>query len=150
MSVTQRLLETVSYATINRGFVLPIVLGVILIAALIAVHSATELDSTTVLATQRLLHQRAFEAGESGLIAALDQLQSGAQLPPQQLLQSADAPTDTAQVAIATVQIALPSGYSAERVRETQYEIRSSGHSARAATVTVVQGVRQLQAVTPP
>jgi Tfp pilus assembly protein PilX len=148
---TQRHPEPMHGINNRRGFVLPIVLGIILIAALIAVHSATELDSTTVLATQRLLHQRAFEAGESGLIAALDQLRSGAELPSRQILQSADAPTDTAQVDVATTaQIALPSGYSVGRVRETLYDIRSSGHSARAANVTVVQGVRQLQAVTSP
>jgi hypothetical protein len=44
----------------------------------------------------------------------------------------------------------LTNGYSAGRVLEAQYEIRSTGHSIRATAVTVVQGVRQLQALPQP
>ncbi len=133
------------------GFVLPLVLGIILLAALFAVHSITELGSTTLLATQRLLHQRAFEAGESGIVAVLDQLQSGADPVARQQLRSAEFPTDAATVeSTLIVRQSLPNGYSAGRVLETHYEIRSTGHSARSTDVTVVQGVRQLRALPAP
>lgn len=133
----------------RSGFVLPVVLGIILLAGLFAVQATSESGSATLLATQRLLHQRAFEAAESGLIAVLDQLGSGVEPAASQTLQSADVPSDSSTVATAiAARQALAAGYSAGRVVETDYEIRSTGHSVR-SDVTVVQGVRQLRVVTP-
>jgi Tfp pilus assembly protein PilX len=133
------------------GFVLPVVLGIILLAALIALQASTELGSATLLANQRQLHQRAFEAGESGLIAVLDELQSGATPAARQELASAAVPVDGATVETTqTARIDLPIGYSAGRVLESRYELRSTGHSARATKVTVVEGVRQLRALPAP
>jgi Tfp pilus assembly protein PilX len=135
----------------GRGFVLPVVLGIILLVALLAAQSAIELGNTTTLATGRLLQQRAFEAGESGLAAVLDSLQAGAEPAARQQLQSAGFPADSATVETRLVmQQLLPGGYSSGRVLEAQYEIRSTGHSARSTAVTVVQGVRQLQALPAP
>lgn len=130
---------------------LPVVMGIILLAALYAVSAATDLGSASVLATQRLLHQRAFEAGESGIVAVLDQLRSGAAPPAAQQLRSDEYATDAATVeSTITAVVAMPNGFSAGRVLERDYEISSTGHSARATNVTVVQGVRQLQALPAP
>jgi Tfp pilus assembly protein PilX len=135
----------------GRGFVLPVVLGIILLVALFAMQSATELGGTTTLATRRVLQQRAFEAGESGLLAVLEQLQAGAEPASRQQLRSAGIPADTATVESRVIaRLALPNGYSTGRVLEAEYEIRSTGHSMRATAVTVVQGVRQLQALPQP
>jgi Tfp pilus assembly protein PilX len=135
----------------REGFVLPTVLGIILLAALFAAHVATETGTATLLATQRLLHQRAFEAAESGLLAIVEQLHAGLDPAASQQLQSADFPTDSATVdSTITSRQLLPNGYSAGRVQETLHEIRSAGHSARGTDVVVVQGVRQLRAVAEP
>ncbi len=135
----------------NSGFVLPTVLGIILLAALFAAHAATETGTTALLAAQRLLQQRAFEASESGIVAVLDQLRAGADPVMRQQLQSAEFQTDAATVTTTIIsRQLLPDGYSAGRVRETHYEIHSTGRTARGAESVVVQGVRQLQAVSTP
>ncbi len=135
----------------KAGFVLPVVLGIILLAGLFAVQATLESGSTTLLATQRQLHQRAFEAAESGIVAVLDQLGSGAEPATAQTLRSMVIPSDSSTVESAIVaRLTLPEGFSAGRIVETDYEVRSTGHSVRGSEVTVVQGVRQLQVVTAP
>jgi Tfp pilus assembly protein PilX len=128
------------------GFVLPVVLGIVLIAALIAMQATTESGSATLLATQRQLHQRAFEAAESGIVAVLQQLDAGAPPAPLQSLKSENNAADSTTVqTTVTARVNAPAGFSADRIVETRYEIRSTGRSTRGARVTVVQGARQLQ-----
>jgi hypothetical protein len=135
----------------SAGFVLPTVLGIILLAALFAAHAATEAGTASLLASQRVLHQRAFEAGESGVVAVMEQLQAGEEPALRQDLQSGDFPTDGARVtSVVVTRQLMPNGYSAGRVTETHYEVQSAGHSARGITVTVVQGMLQLRAVPAP
>jgi hypothetical protein len=135
----------------RAGFVLPVVLGIVLLAGLFAVQAAIESGSTALLATQRQLHQRTFELAERGIAAALDQLGSGTAPAGPQILRSAVAASDSSNVTIAaTAHLALPQGFSAGRIVETTYEIRSTGRSARGSNVTVVQGVRQLRDATTP
>lgn len=135
----------------RAGFVLPVVLGIVLLAGLLAVQAAIESGSTTLLATQRQLHQRTFELAESGIAAVLLQLESGAKPPGIQTLRSAETTSDSSTVETTiTARQTLPAGFSAGRVVETTYEIRSTGHGTRASNVTVVQGVRQLRAVATP
>jgi hypothetical protein len=128
--------------------VLPVVLGIILVAAFIAIESSTGLAGTTLLATQRQLHQHAFEAAESGAVAAMEQLASGVAAPLDVRVDGVIAASATVASAL-TSRVALSEGFSSGRVAEVHYEIRSTGHSARNSNVTVVQGVRQLQAVPP-
>jgi hypothetical protein len=135
----------------RAGFVLPVVLGIVLLAGLLAVQAAIESGSTTLLATQRQLHQRTFEVAERGIAATLNQLGRGLEPAPVQMLRSADVPADASTVETTIITRAtLPDGFSAGRVAETIYEIRSTGHGARKSQVTVVQGARQLQAVVIP
>jgi len=133
------------------GFVLPTVLGIILLAALFAAHAATETGTTALLAAQRLLQQRAFEVSESGVLAIFEQLRRGVDPAATQQLRSVLFPTDAATVTSAVVSRRyLPNGFSAGRVWETHYQIHSTGRSARGSEVIVVQGVRQLRAVPAP
>ncbi|MGC4027464.1 MAG: hypothetical protein QM696_01135 [Steroidobacteraceae bacterium] len=132
------------------GFVLPVVLGLILITGLLAVQATTDLGSHTMLATHRLLQQRAFEAAERGLALTLNQLRSGVTPEAGTLLPSSGLPTDSTQIGFTTPgSVSLPVGFSSGRVVESYHEIHSTGHSARGARVTLVQGVRQLQALRP-
>lgn len=131
----------------EAGFVLPVVLGIVLLAGLFAVQASIESGNTTLLATQRQLHQRAFEVAESGIAAVLEQLASGAEPAATQTLRSAATPSDSATVETRIIaSLTPPGGSSTGPVDETHYEIRSTGHSARGSDVTVVQGVRQLRA----
>lgn len=128
----------------SPGFILPVVLGIILIAGLLAVNAATDLGSDTMLATHRVLHQRAFEAAERGIAVALGELRAGRTPAASQILPTPGMPLDSTTVEFATADAALlPTGFSAGRVVESYHEIRSTGRSARAARVTLVQGVRQ-------
>jgi Tfp pilus assembly protein PilX len=127
------------------GFVLPVVLIVLLIAAVIAIQATAESGSTTLLATQRQLHQRAFEAAERGIVAALEQLSSAAEPAPVQSLHSDTIAGESATVQTSVTARRTPRGFSADRIVETHYEIRSTGQSVRGARVTVVQGAQQLQ-----
>jgi Tfp pilus assembly protein PilX len=129
----------------ESGFALPVVLIVLLIVTVIAIQAAAESGSTTLLATQRQLHQRAFEAAESGVVAALAQLASGAEPAPLQSLQSDSIAGESAAVQTSVTARLTPAGFSADRIVETHYEIRSTGQSVRGARVSVVQGARQLQ-----
>lgn len=131
----------------KNGFVLAIVLGIILIAGLLAAHALAELGTSTLVASQRVLHQRAFEIAESGLVAAMEQLQSGGISIGTRVFRSTHNDTESATVQTRLVSsTALPSGFSAGRVMQFDYELRSTGHSARDTAVGVAQGVRQLQA----
>lgn len=139
-------------AALSRsGFVLPVVLGLILLAALMAVESTGELGGASLLATQRQMHQRAFEAAEAGIAVTLDQLASGVRpTSPQAMPARSDNAGAASVITSAVSSVALPAGFSADRVVEVHYEIRSTGHGARSSDVTVVQGARQLQPVTTP
>lgn len=132
------------------GFVMPVVLGIILIAGLLASQASSDLGTHTMLATHRLLHQRAFAVAEQGLALAAQQLRDGVLPPATQTLPAQGLPTDGATVQFTTLgERALPAGFSAGRITETCHEIRSTGHSARGAQVAVVQGACQRRSVTP-
>jgi Tfp pilus assembly protein PilX len=138
-------------AHLRQGFVLPVVMGLIVIAGLVALHAATGLGTQSVLATTRLLHQRAFEAGESGVVAAIEQLAAGEDPPALQVRASAAVAADRAQVSFTHVaSVSLPEGHSAGRIVESHDEIRSEGQSARNARVAIVQGIRRTQVVARP
>jgi hypothetical protein len=126
------------------GFVLPVVLGIILLASFLAVDAATDLGSDTLLATHRVLHQRAFEAAERGIVITLGQLRAGELPAASSRLSAPGLPLDDTVVEFTTAATTLlPAGFSAGRIVDSYHEIRSTGRSARAARVTLVQGVRR-------
>lgn len=133
------------------GFVLPVTLGVVLIAALIAAQAAIGLGGAALLASQRLLHQRSFHAAEGGITAALDELRSAVHPENTRLMEVTDEDGQTVRVESAIMaSTAMPEGFSAGRVLQIEYEIRSTGRGARGTAVTVVQGARQLRVASEP
>jgi Tfp pilus assembly protein PilX len=128
----------------NSGFVLPMVLGIILLAGLFAVAAFLESGSAALLSTRRQLHQSAFEAAETGIAILMDQLNAGVEPARMQTLDPAAlaSGSSTVQTTI-TTRTELAEGFSAGRIIETDYEISSAGHSARSGDVRVVQGVSQ-------
>lgn len=134
----------------DRGFILPVLLGIVLLLALQAAHSAAELANSTLLATRRQLNLRAFEAGESGIAAGMEQLRMRGGPPAVQTLNVEVSATDSATVRTSMVgHDWLPAGYSAGRVMEARYELTSTGRSTASSRVTVMQGARQLQVAGP-
>jgi Tfp pilus assembly protein PilX len=131
----------------STGFVLPLVLGFLLVAAVFGANALADATLDRALATMRLYHQRAFEAAERGIGHVLEQMQAGTEpvpgptrLPPQQ------SPVDSTEVTVTSLATGLlPAGYSAGRFIEQLEEVRSTGRSARSAKVVEVQGVRRLQ-----
>lgn len=124
------------------GFVMPVVLGILLIAALLAAQASTDLGTHTMLATHRLMHLRAFAAAERGLNDTITQLRAGAN--PQTGEASGSLPGESVMIALtAPEQTVLPAGFSANRVVEECRQIHSTGRSARGAQVTLRQGLCQ-------
>jgi len=135
----------------RRGFVLPVVLGIILLAGLFAVQATLESGSATLLASRRQLHQRAFEAAESGIAEVMNQLNAGVEPATVQTMDTAGTSSGswTTQTTI-TARTPLVDGFSAGRIVETNYEIQSAGHSIRGGEVRVAQGIRQLRSAGAP
>ena len=128
------------------GFVLPVVMGMILIAAALALHATTDLGTHALLASQRILHQRAFEAGESGLVAGMARVEAGEALAQEISLTSRRFPADSAVVGATTLsRQSLAAGFSFGPVVAIRQEIRSTGRSARGARTVLVQGITRMQ-----
>jgi len=132
------------------GFVLPVVLGIILLAGLFAMHATTDAGTTMLLANQRQLQQAAFEAAESGAVAVAEQLAAGAAPQPVQHLDSGTPDRPVTVQTVVTARMMTAAGFSAGRVSSTDYEIRSTGRSVRRSEVTIVEGLRQMRAATAP
>jgi Tfp pilus assembly protein PilX len=131
----------------HRGFVLPIVLGLLLVAGIFAATALADATLDRALATTRLLHQRAFEAAERGVRTVFDELANGVTpVPGPRQLPAEATPTDSTEVTVVAVTRGLmPEGYSAGRFIEQVDELRSIGRSARNTQVIQVQGLRSLQ-----
>jgi Tfp pilus assembly protein PilX len=137
----------------RRGFLLPIVLGLILVAALFGLHAASGVSSAAALSTHRVLHQRAFEAAERGLVALGQRLDAGEPAPVSPLVLASDAlPTERATVEYrATAQLSLPPGYSSGRFIEQRGELRSTARLIRNSQARLAEGIsRVLPVETPP
>jgi len=130
-----------------RGFILPVVLGILFVAALLALHAASESSLAATLSSARVLQQRAFEASDRGLSTVAALLDQAAEDPPAtQILAMPGHPTDLAEVQFRrSGSHELPSGYSAGRFVEQQFELRSTGRSLRNATSTQSLGLRRLE-----
>ena len=133
----------------HRGFLLPAVLGITLVAALLALQAASASGTIAALATMRVLQQRAFAVADRGVEVMLASLQAGTPPGPTQTLLSS-TPGERAETRFAeTARAPAPSGYSAGRFFEHHYELRSAGHSARGVQVVQIQGVSRLEPVEP-
>jgi Tfp pilus assembly protein PilX len=137
----------------NRsGFATPVALGLALLMALLAASALQDAGLARSLATTRLLHQRAFAAGEIGLAQVATELAPpGAPVPAPRRSTLAAHPTDSVETAVVeTLADTLPNGHSAGRIVERHFEVRSTGWSARNTRVVQVEGLRRRDLVPPP
>jgi hypothetical protein len=90
-----------------------------------------------------MLHQRAFTAGEVGLAQVSAELaRPGAPAPGPRRIRLPAHVTDGAETSVTeAAAIPLPAGFSAGRIIERHYEVRSTGWSARGARVVQVEGL---------
>jgi hypothetical protein len=130
----------------NRGFATPVALGFAMLMALVAAAALHDAGLSRSLSTARLLHQRAFSAGEFGLAqAVIDLTPPDALIPAPRRIPLPGHPTDSVEVITSeTLVTALPNGYSAGRVIERHFEVRSTGQSVRNARVVQIEGLRRL------
>jgi len=135
-----------------RGFATPVALGFALLMALLAASALHDASLARSLSTTRLLHQRAFAAGEYGLAQALiDLTPSDAPIPAPRRITLPGHPTDSVETSVSDVITTdLPPGYSAGRIVERHFEVRSTGSTLRNARVVQVEGLRRLAPVGPP
>lgn len=136
----------------RQGYVTPVALGFAMLMALVAVSALQDAGISGSLATARLLHQRAFAAGEIGLARAAAQLaEPGAPLPETRRTSLSSHPTDSMETRVTEAMATrLASGLSAGRVVQRHFEVQSIGRSARGTRVVVVEGFRRLEAVPAP
>jgi hypothetical protein len=114
---------------------------------LLAAAALQDASLARTLATTRMLHQRAFAAGEIGLARVASELaRPEAAVPAPGRISIPAHATDGADTSVLEVAtIALPPGYSAGRVIERHFEVRSTGWSARGTRVVQVEGLYRRQ-----
>lgn len=130
----------------RRGFLLPVVLGLLLVAAVLALHALSGTAGAAALSTNRLLHQRAFEAAERGLAALRQRIDDGETAPVEPV--RLDSPTLASVHAIVgfreTARLTAPPGFSSGRFVEERAELHSIGRSTSAATARLVEGISRI------
>ena len=125
------------------GFATPVALTLALLMGLLATAALQDANLARTLATTRMLHQRAFAAGEIGLSRMAAELAiPGAALPaPSRVTLPAHATDGFETSVVETAAIPLPIAFSAGRVIERYFELRSTGWSARGSRVIQVEGL---------
>ena len=125
------------------GFATPVALALALLMGLLATAALQDASLARTLATTRMLHQRAFAAGEIGLARRAAELANpSAALPaPNRITLPAHATDGFETSVVETAAIPLPMGFSAGRVIERHFEVRSAGWSARGTRVVQVEGL---------
>jgi hypothetical protein len=125
------------------GFATPVALALALLMGLLATTALQDANLARTLATTRMLHQRAFAAGEVGLAQVSAELaRPGAPIPGLRRIVLPAHATDGAETSVTeAAAIPLPTGFSANRVIERHYEVHSTGWSARGARVVQVEGL---------
>lgn len=125
------------------GFATPVALALALLMGLLAAAALQDAGLAGTLATTRMLHQRAFAAGEIGLARMAAELAiPDAGLPaPGRVTLPAHATDGFETSVVEAAAIPLPVGFSAGRVIERHFEVRSAGWSARGARVVQIEGL---------
>ncbi len=129
----------------HAGVVLPLALLWLLLFSLLMVESLHNVAGERALGNNLQWQRLAFDAAETGLLTAQ-----------QQLAQRSLAPTLSARPLLnpsgqASVQIAargevtLPSGYSLDRYIARRYELTSTGHGPRNTQLQLLAGVLRLE-----
>ena len=130
--------------TQQHGVALPLALMLLLLLALRWVQGLGGASGETALAAHHVFRCAAFDAAEGGLLTGLQRLasQQAATLPPPLTRAIAGSDVDRSVTTFVYRGTAAPvPGYSTDAFVPQLYEIHSTGHSARDARVTLVQGV---------
>lgn len=127
----------------HAGFALPLTLVLLVVLALLLAQALGGVSGDAALAANAQFRQAAFEAAESGLVAARAFVLTSPTLPTAPLERAAvDSPVERSTTQILPVgSDAPPAGYSLDRFVLQHLELRSTGHAARNATVTLVEGI---------
>jgi hypothetical protein len=134
-----------------RGFAVAWMLVLIALIALAGGAAAQDVLFARQLATARMQQQRAFALAELGLRAGMLQLSATATpVADSGRLRPGEAPSDSMRVTLQPGAARVPAGYSAGRFIARDYEIESTGTSARNARSVLVQGVTRLEAAGSP
>jgi len=125
------------------GFALLLVLALVAVIGLYAAATLRDALLGTLLAGTRVRQQRAFVLAELGIDDALQELAAGTAVADytRELHPLPDASESVTVELRAVSTTALPMGFSAGRLVAQRFELHSTGHAARGARVTQVQGV---------
>ena len=129
----------------NAGLILPLALLWLLLFCLLLVQSLRDATAERALANNRQWQGQAFDAAETALLAAQQQLAAGgAPLTP------ATTPTaNPSGVAITQIKLlgetALPAGYSRDRYAARRYELSSTGLGPRNTRLELVAGLLRIE-----
>jgi hypothetical protein len=127
----------------DKAFATPVALALALLMGLLAAAALQDASLARTLATTRALHQRAFSAGEIGLarVAAELALAEAVVPGPSRFSLPAHATDGVETSVVEAASIPLPQGYSAGRMVERHFEVRSTGWSTRGTRVVQVEGL---------
>ena len=129
----------------DAGVVLPLALLWLLMFSLLLVESLRDAAGERALSNNLQWQRLAFDAAETGLLAAQQQL-SQSSLAPALAVGPLVNPSGQASVQIALrAEVALPAGYSLDRFAARRYEISSTGHGPRNTQVQLMAGVLRLE-----
>ena len=132
----------------SAGFALPLALVLLAVLSLLLVQALGGAAGEAALAANRQFRQGAFESAESGLVAMRAALlATPAVTLPAMDRRVADSPADGSITEVRHVgDGATPTGFSLDRFVLRHFELRSTGHSARGANVTLVESIDRLDA----
>jgi len=130
----------------TSGFAVAWMLVLVAIIALAGGAAAQDALFARQLATARAQQQRAFALAELGLRAGMAQLSAAVPMADSGALHPGATQTDSMRVTLRPGSARVPAGYSAGRFVARDYEIQSTGTSARNARSVLMQGVTRLEA----
>jgi len=131
----------------NSGFAVAWMLVLLAIIAIGGGAAAQDVLFARQLATSRAQQQRAFALAELGLRAGTAQLSGVTDLVTDSgTLHPGAVRADSMRVTVRPGEARVPAGYSAGRFIARDYQIESTGTSARNAQSVLVQGTTRLEA----
>jgi Tfp pilus assembly protein PilX len=128
------------------GFALPLALVLLVVLALLLAQALGGVAGDAALAANQQFREAAFEAAESGLVAAKATVAASPALPSMPIERSVSgSEVERSSTRISVVgDDAAPTGYSLDRFELRHLDLRSTGRAARGTTVTLVEGVDQV------
>jgi Tfp pilus assembly protein PilX len=129
----------------DAGVVLPLALLWLLMFSLLLVESLRDAAGERALSNNLQWQRLAFDAAETGLLTAQQQL-SQRSVAPSLAAGPLVNPSGQASVQIALrAEVTQPAGYSLDRYAVRRYEISSTGHGPRNSQVQLKAGVLRLE-----